>query len=121
MLVQFQIGTPFSYWIITGVVESDLGLFYIDGKLRHRTKTFMRVQDLILPFSSSNLSNNGEVGTCPAAQTLFGFHLISSVLEVQMSSGFFYWKAKTISHRFHGTKGSNSDVSNDVLASQQYQ
>jgi len=35
-----------------------------------------------------------------------------------MSSGFFCWKAKTISHNFHGTKGSNSDVSNDVLASQ---
>jgi hypothetical protein len=38
-----------------------------------------------------------------------------------MSSGFFCWKAKTISHIFHGTKGSNSDVNNDVLASQQYQ
>jgi hypothetical protein len=38
-----------------------------------------------------------------------------------MSSGFFFLKAKTIAHNFHGTKGSNSDVSNDVLASQQYQ
>jgi hypothetical protein len=38
-----------------------------------------------------------------------------------MSSGFFCWKAKTISHSFHGTKGSNSDVSNNILASQQYQ
>jgi hypothetical protein len=38
-----------------------------------------------------------------------------------MSSGFFCWKAETIAHSFHGTKGSNSDVSNDVLASQQYQ
>jgi hypothetical protein len=43
------------------------------GKLRHRPKTFMGVQDSILPFSSSNLSNNGEVEICPAAQTLFGF------------------------------------------------
>jgi len=84
-------------------------------------KLSWRVQDSILPFSSSNLSNNGEVGTCPAAQTLFGFQLISWVLEVQMSSGFFCWKAKTIAHRFHGTNGSNYDVSNDVLASQQYQ
>jgi hypothetical protein len=49
----------------------------MDGKLSHRPKTFMRVQESILPFSSSNLSNNGEVGTCPAAQTLFGFQLIS--------------------------------------------
>jgi len=84
-------------------------------------KLSWRVQDSILPFSSSNLSNNGEVGTCPAAQTLFGFQLISWVLEVQISSGFFCWKAKTIAHRFHGTNGSNSDVSNDVLANQQYQ
>jgi len=93
----------------------------MDGKIRHRPKTFMGVQDSILPFSSSNLSNNGEVRTCPTAQTLFGFQLISWVLEIQMSSGFFCWKAETISHSFHGTKGSNSDVSNDVLASQQYQ
>jgi hypothetical protein len=33
---------------------------------------------------------------------------------------FFCWKAETIAHTFHGTKGSNSDISNDVLASQQY-
>jgi hypothetical protein len=38
-----------------------------------------------------------------------------------MSSGFFCWKDETIAHSFHETKGSNSDVSNDVLASQQYQ
>jgi hypothetical protein len=38
-----------------------------------------------------------------------------------MSSGFFCRKAEIIAHSFHGTKGSNSDVSNDVLASQQYQ
>jgi hypothetical protein len=38
-----------------------------------------------------------------------------------MSSGFFLLKAETISHSFHETKGSNYDVSNDVLASQQYQ
>jgi len=49
----------------------------MDAKIRHRPKTFMRVRDSILPFLSSNLSNNEEVGTCPAAQTLFGFQLIS--------------------------------------------
>jgi hypothetical protein len=39
-----------------------------------------------------------------------------------MSSGFFFlWKAETITYSFHGIKGSNSDISNDVLASQQYQ
>jgi len=77
MLVQFQTGTPFGYLIITGVVNSDLGPLYMDGKIRHRPKTCMGFQDSILPFASSNLSNNGEVGTCPAAQTLFGFQLIS--------------------------------------------
>jgi hypothetical protein len=65
----------------------------------------MGVQDSILPFSSSNLSNNGEVRICPAAQTLFGFQLISRVLEVQMSSGFFFFlKAETIAHNFHEYK-----------------
>jgi len=38
-----------------------------------------------------------------------------------MSSGFFCWKVETIAHSFHGTKGSNSNISNDVLTSQQYQ
>ena len=37
-----QIGTPFGYWIKTGVVELGLGLVYMDKKLRHRPKTFMR-------------------------------------------------------------------------------
>ena len=93
----------------------------MDRKLRHRPKTFIQSPRLNSAILSSNLSNNREVGTCPTAQTLFSFQLISWVLEVQMSSGFFCWKSKTIAHRFHGTKGSNSDVSNDVLASQQYQ
>jgi len=47
------------------------------GKLRHGPKTFMRVQDLKVPFSSSNDSNNREVGICPAAQTLFSVQPIS--------------------------------------------
>jgi len=38
-----------------------------------------------------------------------------------MSSGFFCWKTETIAHNFHGIKGSNFDVSNDVLVNQQYQ
>jgi hypothetical protein len=42
-------------------------LLYMDGKLRHRPKTFMEVQDLKRPFSSQNCSNNGEVRICPAA------------------------------------------------------
>jgi hypothetical protein len=30
----------------------------MDGKLKHGSKIFMTVQDSILPFSNSNLSNN---------------------------------------------------------------
>jgi hypothetical protein len=33
----------------------------MDGKLKHRPTTFMGVQDLKRPFSSSNYSNNKEV------------------------------------------------------------
>jgi len=50
---------------------SDLGLLYMDGKVRHRPTTLMGVQDLTRPFSSPNCSNNEEVGICPTAQTLF--------------------------------------------------
>jgi len=99
----------------------DLGSLYMYGKLRYRPKTFMGVQDSILPFSSLNLSINREVRICFVAQILFGFQLISRVLEVQMSFGFFCWKAEIIAHNFHSTMSSNSDVSNDVLANQQYQ
>jgi len=35
----------------------DLGLVYMDGKLRYRPKTFMRVQDSKQSFLSSNCSN----------------------------------------------------------------
>jgi len=59
----------------------DLGLVYMDGKLRHRPKTFMRVQDLKRPFSSSNYSNKREVRICPVTQTLFSVQPISRVLE----------------------------------------
>jgi len=91
------------------------------GKLRHRPKTFIRVQDSILLFSSSNLSNNKEVGIYPAAHTLFSFQLISRVLEVQMSSFFVVEKLRQLPTTFMNRRCSNFDVSNDVLASQQYQ
>jgi hypothetical protein len=67
------------------------------GKLRHRPKTFMRVQDLKVLFLNSNGSNNGEVRIYPAAQTLFSIQPISRVLEVQMHQFLFYCKAETIS------------------------
>ena len=79
----------------------DLGLVYMYGKLRHRPKTFMRVQVLKVSFFSSNGSNNIEVGICPAAQTLFSVQPISRVLEVQMRRFLFCWKAETMSQNFH--------------------
>jgi len=87
------------------------------GKLRHKPKTFMRVQDSKEPFSSSNCSNNIEVGICPATQTLFSVQPISRVLEVQMHRFLFYWKVETISQNFH--EDSNFDVSNDVFCRQE--
>jgi len=50
-----QTGTPFNYWVITGIVALDLGLVYLDGKLRHRSKTFMkspRLNSAVLEFKS---------------------------------------------------------------------
>jgi hypothetical protein len=79
----------------------DLGLVYMDGKLRHKPKTFMRVQDSKGPFSSSNCSNKREVRICPVTQILFSVQLISRVLEVQMSSFLFCWKAETNAQNFY--------------------
>jgi len=67
----------------------DLCLVYMDGKLRHKPKTFMRVRDSKQPFSSSNCSNKREVRKYPAAQTRLSVQPISRVLEVQMSSFLF--------------------------------
>ena len=84
-------------------------------KLRHRPKTFIRVQDLKVLFSSSNGSNNGEVEICPAAKTLFSVQPISRVLEVQIRRFLFCWKAEKVYLNFHRTTCSNSNVSNDIL------
>ena len=63
-------------------------------KLRHMPKTFMRVQDLKVPFFSLNGSNNREVGICHAAQTLFNVQLIFRVLEVQIRRFLFVGKLR---------------------------
>ena len=97
----------------------DLGLVYMDRKLRHRPKTFMRVQDSKGQFSSSNCSNNREVEICPAAQTLFSVQPISRVLEVQMTSFWFCWKSETFPRTFMKTICSNYNVSNDVFCRQE--
>jgi hypothetical protein len=50
-----QTGTPFDYWVIIRVVDLDLGLVYLVGKLRHRPKTFMkspRLNSAVLEFKS---------------------------------------------------------------------
>jgi len=64
----------------------DLGLLYMDGKVRYRPKLSCGVQDLKRPFSSPNCSNNREVPICPVAQTLFSVQPIYRVLKVQMTS-----------------------------------
>jgi hypothetical protein len=97
MLVQSKlehysvIGSYLELWIL------DFNLVSMARKLRHRPKTFMGVQDSILLFGSPNLSNNGEVRICLAAQTLFNVQPISRVLQVQMHRFVFCWKAETIS------------------------
>jgi len=97
----------------------DFSLVHMARKLRRRPKTFMGVQDSILLFGSPNLSNNGEVGICPTAQTLFSVQPISRVLEVQMHRFFFVGKLRQFPRTFMVTICSNSDVSNDVLFEQE--
>jgi hypothetical protein len=97
----------------------DLGLPYMDGKLRHRPTTFMGVQDLRRPFSSPNCSNNEEVRICPAAQTLFSVQPISRVLEVQMISNFYPGKMRQFPRTFMIEVCSNYDVINDVFGRQE--
>jgi hypothetical protein len=97
----------------------DLSLVHMDGKLRHRPKSFMRVQDLKWPFSSSNYSNKREVGICPAAQKLFSIQPISRVLEVQIAHSCFVGKLRQMPRTFMKTICSNSNVSNDVLFRQE--
>jgi hypothetical protein len=55
----------------------DLGLVYMDRKLRHRPKTFIKSLGFKRTVFKSNYSNNGEVIICPAAQTLFSVQPIS--------------------------------------------
>ena len=79
----------------------DLGLVYIDGKLRHRPKTFMKSPRFKTVVSSLNYSNKREVGICPATQILFSVQPTTQVLEVQMSSFLLFWKAETNAQDFH--------------------
>jgi hypothetical protein len=92
----------------------DLGLVYMDGKLRHRPKISMRVQNSIFLFWSPNISIKRKVWIYLTTQTLFSIQSISRVLEVQISSFFFWWKAETDSYNFHETTLPNSDCSNTI-------
>ena len=98
---------------------SDLGLLYMDGKIRHRPKTFMwspRFKKAIFKSNfqqqrrSLNLSYSPDTVQCSA-------HILSSRSPNDLN--FFSWKAETISYNFHGKVGSNSDVSNDILFRQE--
>jgi len=97
----------------------DLGLLYMDRKVRHRPTTFMGDQDLTRPFASSNCSNNEEVRICPAAQTLFSVQPISRVLEVQMISKFYPGNMRQFPRTFMIEVCSNYDVINDLFGRQE--
>jgi hypothetical protein len=97
----------------------DLGLLYMDGKVRHRPTTFMGAQDLTRPFSSPNCSNNEEVRICPTAQTLFSVQPISRVLEVQMISNNYLRKMTQFPRTFIIEVCSNYNVINDIFGRQE--
>ena len=77
------------------------------------------MQDSILLFGSPNLSNNGEVKICPAAQTLFSVQPISRVLKSKCTDSFFVGKLRQFPRTFMTKICSNSDVINDVLFRQE--
>jgi len=78
------------------------------------------IQDSILLFGNPNLSNNGEVGICPAAHTLFSVQPISRVLEAQMHRFFFFFgKLRQFPRTFMTKICSNSNVINDILFRQE--
>jgi hypothetical protein len=97
----------------------DFSLVYMARKLRHRPKTFRRVQDSILIFGSPNLSIKREVGIYPTSQILLSVQPISRVLEVQMHRSFFVGKLRQFPRTFIKTICSNYDISNDVLFRQE--
>ena len=92
----------------------------MDGKLRHRPKTFMRSPIFKTAVFKLNCSNKRDVEICHPAQTLFSVQPISRVLEVQMSSFlFFFGKLTQMPRTFMKTIYSNSDVNNDSLFTQE--
>ena len=98
----------------------DLGLLYMDGKLRHKPKTFMRSprfkkavfkSKLQQQRRSLNLSCSPDTVQCSA-------HISSSRSRNDLNV-FFFWKAETISQSFHVLVCSNYDVINDVFSRQE--
>ena len=98
---------------------SNLGLFYMDGKVRHRLITFMqssRFKNIVFKFKlqqqwrSLNLSCNLDIVQCSA-------HILSSRSSNDLN--FFLEKIKQFSITFISTVSSSSDVSNDVLFRQE--
>ena len=77
-----------------------------------------RLNSATVKFKSQQQQRSRNL-SCSSNTVRFSAHILSSRSPYEL--WFFFWKAETIAHSFHETKGSNSDVSNDVLASQQYQ
>ena len=93
--------TLFGNWVISRVLDVQMTSKFYTDLVRHRSTTFIFHQDLRRPFASLNYSNNGEIWICPAARILFSVWPISGVLEVQITSIFFSWKAESNSYNFH--------------------
>ena len=83
MPIQFKLEHCSFIWSYLELWILDFSLVYMARKIRYRPKTFMRVQDSILPFGSPNLSIKREVWIYHVAQTLFSVQPISRVLKVQ--------------------------------------
>lgn len=98
---------------------SDFGLLYMDGKIRHRPKTFMwspRFKKAVFKSKlqqqqrSPNMSCSSDTIQCSA-------HISSS--RIQITSTFFLGKLRQSPRTFMSKGGSNSNVTNDVLFRQE--
>ena len=98
---------------------SDLGLLYMDGKLRHRPKTFMwsqRFKKAIFKSKlqqqriSLNLSCSPDTVQCSA-------HILSSRSLNELN--FFPRKMRQFPRTFMSKVGSHSDIINDILFRQE--
>jgi len=78
----------------------DLGLFYMDGKIRHRPTTFIWSPRFKKAVFKSKLQQQQRSPNLSCSQTLFSVQPISRVLEVQMISNLYPGKMRQFSKTF---------------------